>query len=111
MELGVRPSSEARVALSANGGTVDGHAGIRVEAMAQFLVTPSARTGVSPYGGVGVAYVGSHAYRGTAVLVVLLGCESAEGRRRGWFGEVGLGDGVRLRVGWRWRHFPAWWAP
>jgi len=111
VELGLRPSSDGRISLSADGGTADGHAAMRVEATAQFLVTPSAKTGVSPYAGVGVAYVGSRAYRGTGVLVVLVGCESAAGRRRGWFGEVGLGDGLRLRVGWRWRNFPGWWAP
>jgi hypothetical protein len=111
VELALRPSSDGRIAFSAAGGSVDGHAGMRVEATAQFLVLPTAKTGVSPYAGVGIAYVGSRAYRGTGVLVVLVGCESAAGRRRGWFGEVGLGDGVRLRVGWRWRDFPGWWAP
>lgn len=111
VEVGLRPSGEGRVTFSASGGSVDGNAGIRAEATAQFLVTPSAKTGVSPYAGVGIAYIGSRAYHGTGVLVVLLGCESAAGRRHGWFGEVGLGDGLRVRVGWRWRHFPGWWAP
>jgi hypothetical protein len=111
IEVALRPSTDGRVAMSAAGGSIDGHAGMRVEATAQFLVLPSAKTGVSPFAGVGMAYVGSRTYRGAAVLVVLLGCESAPGRRRGWFGEIGLGDGVRLRVGWRWRHFPGWWAP
>jgi hypothetical protein len=111
VELAVRPSTDGRVAVSAGGGSIDGHTGMRVEATAQFLVLPSAKTGVSPYAGVGVAYIGARAYRGMGVLVVLLGCESAAGRRRSWFGEVGLGAGVRLRVGWRWRRFPGWWAP
>lgn len=111
IELGLRPSTDGRLALSAAGGTIDGQAGMRVEATAQFLVLPTGKSGVSPYAGVGIAYVGARAYRGTGVLVVLLGCESGAGRRRGWFGEVGLGDGVRLRVGWRWRRFPGWWAP
>ena len=84
---------------------------MRVEATAQFLVLPSAKTGLSPYAGVGIAYVGARSYRGTGVVVVLVGCEPAAGRRQGWFSEVGLGDGVRIRVGWRWRHFPGWWAP
>src|SRR5262249_47785832 len=84
---------------------------MRVEATAQFLVLPTAKTGVSPYAGVGIAYVGSRAYRGTGVLMVLVGCESAAGRPRGWFGELGLGEGVRLRVGWRWRRFPGRWTP
>ena len=111
VEVGFRPSGDGRVTLSASGGTVDGHTGLRLEATAQFLVLPSAKTGVSPYAGVGVAYVGSRYYHGIGVLVLLVGLESAAGRRHGWFGEVGLGDGVRVRVGWRWRHFPGWWAP
>jgi len=111
VELALRPSSDGRIAFSAAGGSVDRHAGMRVEATAQFLVLPTAKTGVSPYAGVGIAYVGSRAYRGTGVLMVLVGCESAAGRPRGWFGELGLGEGVRLRVGWRWRRFPGWWTP
>jgi len=111
VELALRPSSDGRIALSAAAGSVDRHAGMRVEATAQFLVLPTAKTGVSPYAGVGIAYVGSRAYRGTGVLMVLVGCESAAGRPRGWFGELGLGEGVRLRVGWRWRRFPGWWTP
>ena len=111
LELGLRPSSDGRLAFSADGGSIDGHPGLRLEATAQFLVLPTAKTGLSPYAGLGVAYVGSRAYPGTGVLVVLVGCESAAGRRRSWFGEIGLGDGVRLRVGWRWRRFPGWWTP
>lgn len=111
LELGVRPANNGRVAISAAAGDVRGHAGMRLEATAQFLVLPTSRTGVSPYGALGIAYVGSRTYRGTGVLVVFLGCEAAAGRRRGWFGEVGLGDGLRLRVGMRWRRFPGWWAP
>ncbi|HKC48844.1 MAG TPA: hypothetical protein VKB63_14670, partial [Gemmatimonadales bacterium] len=92
VELALRPSSDGRIAFSAAGGSVDRHAGMRVEATAQFLVLPTAKTGVSPYAGVGIAYVGSRAYRGTGVLMVLVGCESAAGRPRGWFGELGLGE-------------------
>ncbi len=111
VELGLRPSTDARVTLSADGGRVDGNSGMRVEATAQFLVLPAGKAGVSPYAGVGVAHVGARAYHGIGVLVMLLGCESAAGRSRGWFGEVGLGDGLRLSVGLRWRRFPGWWTP
>jgi hypothetical protein len=109
LEVGFRPGGEGRVTFSGAGGTVDGHPGIRLETTAQFLVAPGARAGISPYGGVGVAYVGSRFYHGAGALVLLVGAESAAGRRRGWFGELGLGNGVRARVGYRWRWLPVWW--
>lgn len=103
-----RPGGQGRVTLTAAGGVLDGQAGMRLEATAQFLVTPGARRGLSPYGGIGVAYMGARRYPGTGAIVVLCGLEAAEGTRRGWFGEVGLGGGLRVRLGHRWRRFPAW---
>ena len=110
--LGVatRPGGEGRVTLVAAFGSADGHAALRLEAIAQFLVLPGAKHGPSPYGGVGIAYVGARPYRGAGALVALVGVESAPGRPRGWFGEVGFGGGLRLRLGYRWRHFPPWWS-
>ncbi len=98
-----RPSGQGRAALSVAGGGLDGEAGLRIEATGQFLVLPGARTGVSPYAGLGVAYMGAPHYRGTGALVALIGIEAPEGRRHGWFVELGLGGGVRLRTGYRWR--------
>lgn len=105
-----RPGGEGRLALSAAVGAMDGHAALRLEATAQFLVLPGAKRGLSPYGGVGVAYLGARPYRGAGMLVLLLGVEQAAGRSRGWFGELGLGGGLRLRAGYRWRSLPAWWS-
>jgi len=107
----VRPGGEGRITFSGAGGTVDDRPGMRLEATAQFLLTPAAKTGVTPYGGVGVAYIGSQGYRGTEALVLLIGAERAAGRRRGWFAEMGLGLGLRARIGYRWRRLPAWWSP
>jgi hypothetical protein len=103
-----RPGDQGRIAVSGAGGAVDGQAALRLEATAHFLVTPGAKTGVSPYGGIGVAYMGSRGRRGAGVLVALVGVEAAPGRRRGWFGELGLAGGLRVRLGVRWRHFPRW---
>jgi hypothetical protein len=108
--VAARPSADGRVALTAAAGSVEGHAALRLELTAQFLVLPRARSGVSPYGGVGVAYIGARPYRGAGALVALLGVEAAAARPRGWFGELGLGGGVRLRLGYRWRRLPAWWS-
>ena len=108
--IATRPGGEGRVALLAAVGSADGHAALRLEATAQFLVLPGARSGLSPYGGVGVAYVGARPYRGVGVLVVLVGVEAAAGRPRGWFGELGFGGGLRVRAGYRWRRLPPWWS-
>jgi hypothetical protein len=109
LELAARPGGEGRVALSAAGGAMGGHAAVRIEATAQFLVTPATRTGVTPYGGLGLAYIGARTYRGSEVLVLLIGVEQAAGRPQGWFGELGLGGGFRVRIGFRWRRLsPSW---
>lgn len=108
--VSLRPSGQGRIAMTAAGGAVDGQAALRLEATAQFLVTPGARSGVSPYGGIGVAYMGSRGLRGVGALVTMVGVEAAAGRRRGWFGELGFAGGLRVRLGMRWRHFPPWWS-
>jgi hypothetical protein len=109
IELGSRPGGEGRITVAAAGGSMEGSPALRIEATAQFLVTPSARTGLTPYGGVGLGYVGARAYRGMEVLVLLIGVEQAAGRPSGWFGEVGVGGGLRVRVGFRWRRLsPSW---
>jgi hypothetical protein len=105
-----RPGGEGRLAAAAAVGSVDGHAALRLEATAQFLVLPGAKSGPSPYAGVGVAYLGARPYRGAGMLVILVGVEEAAGRSRGWFGELGLGGGLRFRAGYRWRHLPPWWS-
>ena len=105
-----RPKGQGRIAVSGAGGAVDGQAALRLEATAQFLVIPGARSGLSPYGGIGVAYMGSRGRRGAGALVTLVGVEAAAGRRRGWFAELGLAGGLRVRLGIRWRFFPPWWS-
>ncbi len=110
-ELGVarRPGGQGRFALSAAGGDYDGMLGMRVEGTAQLLLRPGDRVGVGPYAGLGLAFLGAESTHGAGYLTALLGVESAPGRAGGWYGELGLGGGVRLAVGWRWRRFPAWW--
>ena len=107
--VGRRVSSQTRVALSAAGGTLARRAAVRLEAAAHFLVTPAARTGVGLYGGTGLAFQAARRTPGAGYLVALVGIESAPGRRAGWFAELGLGGGVRVAAGWRWRRFPGWW--
>lgn len=101
-----RPGGQGRAAVSLAGGMLDDAAAVRIEATGQFLVLPGARTGVSPYVGLGVVYQGARQYRGMGAIVALVGLEAPEGRRHGWFAELGLGSGVRVRGGYRWRRLP-----
>ncbi len=109
LELAHRPGGQVRGAAAAAAGSRDGEAAVRLDATAQFVVTPGARTGVTVSGGLGLAYAGARHTRGAAWATVQLGAEAAAGRRRGWFLEVGLGGGLRVAAGWRWRRFPSWW--
>lgn len=110
--LGVarRVGNQTRLALFAAGGTLDGAAALRLDGAAQFLVTPAARSGAGVYGGAGLAFQGARRARGAGYLLALLGLEGTPGRHAGWYVEVGLGGGVRLAAGWRWRRFPGWWG-
>ncbi len=109
VELAHRPGGQVRAAVAAAAGARDGAAALRVDATAQFVVTPSARTGVTLSGGLGLAYAGARHTRGAAWATAQVGAEAAGGRRRGWFVELGLGGGLRVAAGWRWRRFPSWW--
>jgi hypothetical protein len=92
--------------VTAAGGSYEQALGIRCEATAQFLLRPDERSGAGPYAGLGLAFVGGEAARGASYLTALLGVESAPASRGGgWFGELGLGGGVRLAFGRRFRHF------
>ncbi len=105
-----RPGGQGRFAFSVAGGDYDGVVGMRLQATAQLLLRPGDRTGLGPYGGLGLAFVGAEAAHGAGYLTALLGVESAPGRAAGWYAELGLGGGVRLAVGRRWRRFPSWWG-
>jgi hypothetical protein len=109
-EAGVgRRIGQGRLALTAAAGRLGGYWGCRLEARGQFVVLPFARQGVGAYGGLGAAWVGGDGVSGAAYLTALLGVERAPGKPRGWYVEMGLGGGVRLAAGMRWRAFPAWW--
>lgn len=104
-----RPGGQARLGVSVTGGALDGAVAARTEARAEFLVTPWARRGVGLYAGLGVTYQVAERAPGTAYLGILAGVESAPGRRLGWYAEAGVGGGVRIAAGIRWRRFPDWW--
>lgn len=86
-------------ALGADGG---GAFGARADATLQFLLDPFTRAGAGIYGGGGLSLA---ARRGSATpyLLLVLGVEHAPGGPRGSFAEIGVGGGVRVAVGYRWR--------
>lgn len=110
-ELGLarRTSNESRVALGLAGGSASGEAAARAQLTLQLMVNSFARTGVGLYGGLGAAFSARRGSPGQGYVAILLGVESAPGRRHGWYGELGLGGGYRAAAGWRARWFPDWW--
>lgn len=82
-------------------GVAGGRAAVRGEVVAHFLLDPAVRRGLGWYGGGGLAGSGGRA-EGVRVLVVA-GVESRPGGPRGWTAELGVGGGVRLAGGYRWR--------
>lgn len=98
--LAIRPSARLRLGALAALGDRDGTA-LRGEITAHFLLDPFRRRGPGLYAGGGLA--GETGRRGATWVVALLGVEGAPGGRTGWVVEVGVGGGVRISAGWRWR--------
>lgn len=107
--VALRTLGRTRFALTAGAGVgEEGDAAWRAELTGHFLLNPRSITGVGAYLGGGVAAAdagdGSRGY-----LVLLAGVESRPAARSGWALEVGLGGGLRVSAGWRWRMFPPNW--
>ena len=107
--LGRRVDNQTRVTAVAALGALGYSTAVRLEVAAQIIVNPSGRGGAGLYAGAGLAWHGAIGVHGAGYITALLGLESAPGARRGWFAEVGLGGGLRLALGMRWRRFPPWW--
>jgi hypothetical protein len=103
----IRTSRRTRISAGLGLGASDGRAAGRGELLAHFLLNPTRRSGVGIYGAGGVAAVGGPVDQG--YLVLTLGLEARPGGRSGWFVEAGVGGGVRLAAGVRWRHRPLGW--
>jgi len=105
-ELGVarRSGGQGRFAFTAACGDYERALGVRLEATVQFLLRPAERSGIGPYGGLGLAFVGSDGARGASYLTALLGVdELSHGTARCGHGarcQGGLVRGARVR---RWR--------
>src|SRR5881628_916553 len=110
-ELGVarRSGGQGRFAVTAACGDYERALGVRLEATVQFLLRPAELRGIGPYGGLGLAFVGSDGARGARYLTALLGVDTGPGARAGWYAELGLGGGVRLALGRRFRRIASSW--
>jgi hypothetical protein len=100
----LRTSGRTRVSVSAGVGISDGDLAGRGELLAHFLLSPEERHRAGFYVAGGAAVVDGPVSRG--YLVLTLGLEDRPRARSGWAVEAGLGGGVRLMLGYRWRRFP-----
>jgi hypothetical protein len=100
----VRASQRIRVAVTAGVGASAGAAAARGEVLGHFLLNPGGWRGVGAYAGGGIAGVAGPLDDG--YLVLLLGVEARPGAGSGWAVEAGVGGGVRIAVGYRWRRHP-----
>ncbi|MFN2316566.1 MAG: hypothetical protein ABR551_06500 [Gemmatimonadales bacterium] len=96
-----RTGARTRIGGLAAAGLAGGSLAGRGELAAHFLLNPNAPRGLGWYGGGGVA--GTIGEAEAVRMLVLIGVDQRPGAARGWFAELGLGGGVRLAVGWRWR--------
>ena len=99
----LRTSPRTRVSAAAGAGVSSGDAAFRGELLGHFLLNPSQREGAGLYFAGGVAAVDGPVDRGYLVLTV--GLEGRPAAASGWGVELGVGGGVRVMLGYRWRWF------
>lgn len=99
-----RTSGRTRISAFLGGGASDGDFAWRAEALGHFLLSPDRRRGWGAYLAGGVAAIGGTINRG--YIVLCLGAEGRPGSSSGWVGEIGIGGGARISLGYRWRRFP-----
>jgi len=98
----VRPPGRVRFALVGSLGDLEGTAAGRVEGLITFHLNAGRERGFSPYGAAGVAAVITRPVT-RGYLELALGVEQRPGRRSGLFAEAGVGGGLRVAAGYRFR--------
>ncbi len=101
--LAWRDNQRTRIAPAvAVGALADGRFGARADLAIHFLLDPYKRGGTAIYGGGGLtaALAGG---RLTPYALLVLGAERNPGGPGGSFIEIGVGGGIRLAIGYRWR--------
>ena len=103
LALGWRDPGRTRWQAAATVGGLDGHGvGARADLAWHFLLDPAKTRGGGVYGGAGMSVLAGGGGVTPFVLLVL-GVEHAPGSGGGSFMEIGVGGGVRVAVGYRWR--------
>jgi hypothetical protein len=102
---GLRTSGRTRVSASLGAGISDSDLAWRGELLAHFLLSPEERRKAGVYVAGGIAAVEGVVSRG--YLVLTLGIEERPRSSSGWALEAGIGGGVRVGLGYRWRWFPS----
>jgi hypothetical protein len=103
--LGVawRDGRRARWQTAATLGDLDGRGlGARADLAWHFLLDPGKVRGVAVYGGAGMSLLAGGG-RVTPFAMLVLGAEGSPGGGGGGFVELGVGGGVRVSAGYRWR--------
>lgn len=101
--LAWRDEARTRWQVAATLGALDGHGlAARTDVAYHFLLDPAKRQGSAVYGGAGISALAGNG-RVTPYALIVLGAENAPGGEGGSFVEVGVGGGVRVAVGYRWR--------
>lgn len=98
---GVRTSTRTRLSAWAGAGISSDDMAFRGELLGHFLLSPNQLAGTGFYVGGGVAAVAGAVGRG--YLVLTAGVEDRPGAGSGWAAELGIGGGVRVALGYRWR--------
>ena len=97
----IRTSGRTRLSAAAGVGVSSGDPAFRGEVLGHFLLSPNQRDGPGFYFAGGLAAVEGPVDRGYLVLAV--GLEDRPAATSGWGVEVGVGGGVRVMLGYRWR--------
>ncbi|MEO8636518.1 MAG: hypothetical protein ABI587_14680 [Gemmatimonadales bacterium] len=99
--LAWRPDDRVRLFATALFGRQGGGTIGRGELGLNYMLEPARLHGVGVYGIAGMA--GTTGAHRNGYLLLGLGAESAPGTGQGWLVEGGVGGGVRIAVGYRWR--------
>lgn len=97
----IRTSTRTRLSVLAGAGFSSGNPAFRGELLGHFLLSPNQRQGPTFYFAGGVAAVRGPVDRG--YLVLTAGWEDRPAAGSGWALEAGVGGGIRLAFGYRWR--------
>jgi hypothetical protein len=100
----LRTSRRSRISVDLGAGLRGEDFAVRGELLGHFLLSPEERHRAGFYFAGGVAGIAGEVRRG--YLVLTLGVEDRPGAGSGWAVEAGIGGGIRLGLGYRWRSFP-----